>query len=45
MAKHPKSLKAAHFHILLALSERDLHGFGIQRAVDVKHSRKVAVKG
>ncbi len=37
MAKQPKSLKTAHFHILLALSERDLHGFGIQRAV-AQHS-------
>ena len=37
MAKQPKSLKTAHFHILLALSERDLHGFGIQRAVE-QHS-------
>ena len=29
----PRPMKHQWFHILLALSERDLHGFGIQRAV------------
>jgi DNA-binding PadR family transcriptional regulator len=38
MAKKRKSLKTAHFHILLALSNGDLHGFGIQRDVDT-HSQ------
>jgi DNA-binding PadR family transcriptional regulator len=29
----PRPLKPQHFHILLALSHGELHGYGIQRAV------------
>jgi hypothetical protein len=29
----PRPMKPQWFHILLALSDGDLHGFGIQRAV------------
>ena len=29
----PRPMKHQWFHILLALAERDMHGFGIQRAV------------
>lgn len=29
----PEAIKPQWFHILLALSDRDLHGYGIQRAV------------
>lgn len=31
--KIPSPLKPHYFHILLAVSARDLHGYGIQRAV------------